>query len=281
MDYERPVQFGVFITPDATQPQRALDTAMLADELGFDLIGVQDHPYQRRFFDTWTLLVAMAMRTKRVTVFPDVANLPLRPPAVLAKAAASLDILSGGRFELGLGAGGFWDAIKAMGGPVRTPGESVASLEEAIQIIRMMWSGERGLRFDGTFYQLAGVQSGPVPTHPIGIWLGAYKPRMLSLIGRMADGWVPSLGGVQPHDLTEGNKRIDEAATAAGRDPKSIRRILNTGNQPADVIIALALDHGMDAFLISEDPAAMRQFASEVAPRVRETVESRRLSRAH
>jgi hypothetical protein len=168
-----------------------------------------------------------------------------------------------------------------MGGPVRTPGESVASLEEAIQIIRMMWSGERGLRFDGTFYQLAGVQSGPVPTHPIGIWLGAYKPRMLSLIGRMADGWVPSLGGVQPSDLTEGNKRIDEAATAAGRDPKSIRRILNTGNQPADVIIALALDHGMDAFLISEDPAAMRQFASEVAPRVRETVESRRLSRAH
>jgi hypothetical protein len=104
---------------------------------------------------------------------------------------------------------------------------------------------------------------------------------MLSLIGRMADGWVPSLGGVQPSDLTEGNKRIDEAATAAGRDPKSIRRILNTGNQPADVIIALALDHGMDAFLISEDPAAMRQFASEVAPRVRETVESRRLSRAH
>jgi alkanesulfonate monooxygenase SsuD/methylene tetrahydromethanopterin reductase-like flavin-dependent oxidoreductase (luciferase family) len=281
MDYGRQVQFGVFITPDATQPQRALDTAMLADELGFDLIGVQDHPYQRRFFDTWTLLVAMAMRTKRITVFPDVANLPLRPPAVLAKAAASLDILSGGRFELGLGAGGFWDAIKAMGGPVRTPGESVASLEEAIQVIRMMWSGERGLRFDGEFYQLAGVQSGPVPTHPIGIWLGAYKPRMLSLIGRMADGWVPSLGGVQPPDLTEGNKRIDEAATAAGRDPKSIRRILNTGNQPADVIIALALDHGMDAFLISEDPVAMRQFASEVAPRVRETVESRRLSRAH
>jgi alkanesulfonate monooxygenase SsuD/methylene tetrahydromethanopterin reductase-like flavin-dependent oxidoreductase (luciferase family) len=254
---------------------------MLADELGFDLIGVQDHPYQRRFFDTWTLLVAMAMRTNRATVFPDVANLPLRPPAVLAKAAASLDILSGGRFELGLGAGGFWDAIKAMGGPVRTPGESVAALEEAIQVIRMMWSGERGLRFDGKFYQLAGVQSGPVPSHEIGIWVGAYKPRMLSLIGRMADGWVPSLGYVQPADLAEANKRIDEAATAAGRDPKAIRRVLNTGFQPADIIAALVLDFGMDSFLISEDPAAMRQFASEVAPRVREAVESRRLSRAH
>ena len=281
MDYGRPVQFGVFITPDATQPQRALDTAMLADELGFDLIGVQDHPYQRRFFDTWTLLVAMAMLTKRVTVFPDVANLPLRPPAVLAKAAASLDILSGGRMELGLGAGGFWDAIKAMGGPVRTPGESVAALKEAIQVIRMMWSGERGLRFDGKFYQLAGVQSGPVPAHEIGIWVGAYKPRMLSLIGLVADGWVPSLGYLQPADLAEANKRIDEAATAAGRDPKAIRRVVNTGFQPADVISALALDFGMDSFLISDDPGAMRQFISEVAPRVREAVESRRLSRAH
>jgi alkanesulfonate monooxygenase SsuD/methylene tetrahydromethanopterin reductase-like flavin-dependent oxidoreductase (luciferase family) len=242
---------------------------------------VQDHPYQRRFFDTWTLLIAMAMRTKRVTVFPDVANLPLRPPAVLAKAVASLDILSGGRVELGLGAGGFWDAIKAMGGPVRTPGESVASLEEAIKVIRMMWSAERGLHFDGKFYQLAGAQSGPVPAHPIGIWVGAYKPRMLSLIGRLADGWVPSLGYVQPSDLAEANKRIDEAATAAGRDPKSIRRIVNSGFQPADVLVALALDFGIDTFLISEDPAAMQKFASEVAPKVREQVESRRLSRAH
>ena len=281
VDYGNPVRFGVFITPDATQPQRALDLAMLADELGFDVIGVQDHPYQRRFFDTWTLLVAMAMRTKRVTVFPDVGNLPLRPPAMLAKAAASLDILSGGRFELGLGAGGFWDAIKAMGGPVRTPGESVASLEEAIQVIRLMWSGERGLRFDGKFYQLAGAHSGPVPAHAIGIWLGVYKPRMLALIGRAADGWVPSLGYVQPSDLAAGNRRIDEAATAAGRDPKSIRRILNVGFQPADVLTALALDFGMDTFLISEEPAAMREFASEVAPKVREQVETRRLSRAH
>jgi alkanesulfonate monooxygenase SsuD/methylene tetrahydromethanopterin reductase-like flavin-dependent oxidoreductase (luciferase family) len=281
MDYGNQVRFGVFIIPDGTQPRRPLELAMLADELGFDVIGVQDHPYQRRFYDTWTLLVAMAMRTNRISVFPDVANLPLRPPAVLAKAAASLDILSGGRLELGLGAGGFWDAIKAMGGPVRTPGESVASLDEAIQVIRMMWSGGRGLRFDGKFYQLAGVQSGPVPAHPIGIWVGAAKPRMLSLIGRTADGWVPSLGYLQPSDLAEGNKRIDEAATAAGRDPKSIRRILNAGFQPADALVALTLDYGMDTFLISEDPDGMRRFAREVAPRVREQVESLRLSRAH
>lgn len=281
MDYGRQVQFGVFITPQAMQPHLALDTAMLAEELGFEVVGVQDHPYQRRFFDTWTLLTAMAMRTQRITVFPDVANLPLRPPPMMAKAAASLDILSGGRFELGLGAGGFWDAIKAMGGPVRTPGESVASLEEAIQVIRLMWSGERGLRYDGRFYSLAGVQSGPVPAHEIGIWVGAYKPRMLSLIGRLADGWVPSLGYVQPADLAEGNKRIDESAAAAGRDPKSIRRVLNAGFQPADVLVSLTVEFGFDTYLISEEPDAMRKFASEVAPRVREQVGSRRLSRAH
>ena len=78
------------------------------------------------------LLAAVAARTRRVVLFPDVANLPLRPPAMMAKAAGSLDLLSGGRFELGLGAGGFWDAIKAMGGPARTPAESVSALEEAI-----------------------------------------------------------------------------------------------------------------------------------------------------
>src|SRR3984893_18548973 len=233
MDYGRPVQFGVFLIPDSAQPRRALVLASLADAVGFDIIGVQDHPYQRRFYDTWTLLTAIAVRTTRITVFPDVANLPLRPPAVLAKAAASLDLLSGGRVELGLGAGGFWDAIKGMGGPVRTPGESVQALEEAFQVIRLMWSGERGIHFDGKFYQLAGVHSGPVPAHSIGIWLGAYKPRMLALVGRLADGWVPSLGGLKPQDMPAANARVDEAAAAAGREPSSIRRVLNVGGASA------------------------------------------------
>jgi alkanesulfonate monooxygenase SsuD/methylene tetrahydromethanopterin reductase-like flavin-dependent oxidoreductase (luciferase family) len=277
MDYGQPVRFGVFITPDATQPDRALKLAEIADELGFDLVGVQDHPYQRRFMDTWTLLVAMAMRTKDIQVFPDVANLPLRPPAVLAKAAASLDLLSGGRAELGLGAGGFWEAIKAMGGPVRTPGESVAALEEAIQVIRLMWSGERGVHFDGKFYQLDGVHTGPKPAHPMGIWLGAYKPRMLSLVGRAADGWVPSLGQLQPDDLAEGNARIDAAANAAGRDPRSIRRILNASAAvPHELFVALTVKYGMDTYLIGDNGAdpegTMRQFAADVAPRVRESV---------
>jgi alkanesulfonate monooxygenase SsuD/methylene tetrahydromethanopterin reductase-like flavin-dependent oxidoreductase (luciferase family) len=279
MDYGQPVRFGAFVVPEATD--RPLEIAAVADELGFDVLGVQDHPYQRRFYDTMTLLTAIAMRTQRITVFPDVANVPLRPPAMLAKAAATLDLLSGGRFELGLGAGGFWDAIKAYDGPVRTPGESVAALEEAIQVIRLMWSGQHGIRFDGKFYRLAGAHSGPVPAHPIGIWLGAYKPRMLSLVGRLADGWVPSLGYVKPADLLEANHRIDEAAKSAGRDPRSIRRVLNAGRQDAETLVSLAVDYGMDTFLITDDPDEMRTFMSEVAPRVREQVESRRSRSAH
>ena len=275
MDYGQPVRFGVFLTPDATQPSRLLELAILADELGFELIGVQDHPYQRRFLDTWTLVTAIAIRTKTVQVFPDVANLPLRPPAILAKAAASLDLLSGGRLGLGLGAGGAWEAIKAIGGPVRTPGESVSALEEAIQVIRLMWSGERGVRFDGKFYQLAGIQTGPKPMHPIGIWLGAYRPRMLSLVGRLADGWVPSLGYVQPADLLEGNRRIDEAAAAAGREPRAIRRLLNAGaDVPVEMFTSLTVEQGMDTYVIGgiEDPEALRWFATDVVPAVREGV---------
>src|SRR5206468_4596227 len=156
------------------------------ERLGLDYVAVQDHPYQRRFVDTWTLLSMIAASTTRVGLFPDVADLPLRPPAVLAKAAASLDVLSGGRFELGLGAGGFWDAIEAYGGPRRTPAEALAALAEAIEVIRLVWSGERNLRFEGAHYRLKGAHSGPVPVHQVGIWLGAYGPRAVQLTGRVA-----------------------------------------------------------------------------------------------
>jgi alkanesulfonate monooxygenase SsuD/methylene tetrahydromethanopterin reductase-like flavin-dependent oxidoreductase (luciferase family) len=144
-DHGREVRFGYFLIPNAADP--LLDTAREIERLGLDYIGVQDHPYQRRFVDTWTLLSMLAAVTSRVRLFPDVACLPLRPPAVLAKSAASLDLLSGGRVELGLGAGGFWDAIAGYGGPRRGPGEALDALAEAIEVIRKVWSGERNLRF--------------------------------------------------------------------------------------------------------------------------------------
>ncbi|WP_248305383.1 LLM class flavin-dependent oxidoreductase [Agromyces sp. H66] len=113
---------------------------MTTDRAGLDLVTFQDHPYQSAFLDTSTLLAYVAARTERVHVGANVTSLPLRPPAVLARAAASLDILSGGRFELGIGAGSYWDGIAAMGGRRLTPGQGVDALREAIAIIRDLWN---------------------------------------------------------------------------------------------------------------------------------------------
>src|SRR5437763_9934192 len=140
------VRLGIFVVPDATDPRATVEQITAADRTGLDLVGIQDHPYQRRFLDTWTLIANLAGRTERIRFFPDVANLPLRPPALLAKAVASLDVLTGGRVELGLGAGAFWEGIAAWDGPQRTPGQSVDAVEEAIEVIRRVWAGERGIR---------------------------------------------------------------------------------------------------------------------------------------
>src|SRR5690606_11947743 len=129
MDYGHDLLFGAFITPTAGDPQVPVALAQLAEASDLDLVTFQDHPYQPSFLDTWTLMSYVAAATKRVRIAPNVLNVPLRPPAVLAGAAASLDLLSGGRLDLGLGAGGFWDAIEAMGTPKLTPGQAVTALE--------------------------------------------------------------------------------------------------------------------------------------------------------
>jgi alkanesulfonate monooxygenase SsuD/methylene tetrahydromethanopterin reductase-like flavin-dependent oxidoreductase (luciferase family) len=276
--------FGLFLTPTAADAPAVLDAARRADAAGLDLLGIQDHPYQRSFLDTWMLMAAVLAQTQRITVFPDVANLPLRPPAMLAKAAASLDVLGGGRFELGLGAGSFWEAIEAMGGPRRTPGEALAALREAIEIMRAAWKADGSLRYQGTYYSVDGYKPGPAPAHDIGIWLGAYGPRMLRLTGEIADGWVPSLfRDYTPEKLGELGKRVTEAAQEAGREPSAIRRVWNTParlDDPArlaDELGGWARDHRVDAFVIwpPEDvalPAFIETLAGEVAPRVSEAV---------
>jgi alkanesulfonate monooxygenase SsuD/methylene tetrahydromethanopterin reductase-like flavin-dependent oxidoreductase (luciferase family) len=293
-DYGRELEFGASVEPLAEPAGWTASIARTADQAGLDLIGIQDHPYQRRFLDTWTLISTLVPQTEQVRFFPDVANLPLRPPAMLAKAAASLDVLSGGRIEVGLGAGAFWEAVAAMGGPRRSPGEAVRATEEAIKVMRLAWSEERSVRFDGEFYALSGMRPGPRPVHDIGIWVGAYGPRMLSLIGRLADGWVPSLAYSPPEKLPEMQRRIDDSATKAGREAREIRRIYNLSGRIgpdhrglldgpndhwAEELARFALDLGVDTFIYWPSEDHVRQielFANEVAPAVRELVEAER-----
>ncbi|MCZ7423031.1 LLM class flavin-dependent oxidoreductase [Verrucosispora sp. WMMA2121] len=293
-DYGHPLTFGSFLTPGNADPMRPVGLAMLSEQVGLDLVTFQDHPYQPAFLDTWTLLSFVAARTERVRLSANVTNLPLRPPAVLARSVASLDLLAAGRIELGLGAGAFWDAIEAMGGRRLSPGQGVRALEEAIEIIRQIWDVDArgGVRVDGEFHRAMGAKRGPAPAHDIGIWLGAYKPRMLALTGRRADGWLPSLAYLQPGDLARGNAIIDEAATDAGRSPTDVRRLLNvngrfaaTGSGPlngpaeqwAEELAGLALTEGISTFILaSDDPDDLRRFAAEVAPATRELVAAER-----
>ena len=280
----RDVTFGYFLIPNGADP--LLELASEAERLGLEYVGIQDHPYQRRFVDTFALMSAILARTTTLRVFPDVACLPLRPAGVLAKTAASLDVLSGGRFELGLGAGAFWDAIDGYGGMRRTPGESLDQLAEAIEVIRQLWSGERGLRYEGDYYHLRGVHSGPLPVHDIGIWVGAYGPRSLRMTGRLADGWVPSIRRDRLDVLAEMNDRVDEGATEAGRDPDAIRRVYNVNgtitdgasegflrgpvNQWVDELSTLASDFRGQTFIFwGEGDDQLRRFAEEVVPATR------------
>ncbi|MFJ2826663.1 LLM class flavin-dependent oxidoreductase [Streptomyces sp. NPDC087263] len=294
-DYGHDLLFGAVLTPDVEQPHTVIELARLADRSGLDLVSVADHPYRPDFLDAWTLLSVIAARTERVRVFPNVANLPLRPPAGLARAAASLDVLSGGRVELGLGAGGYWDAIASEGQARRTPGEAVEALGEAIDVIRALWSTDAGSKgVDGRHYRLDGARPGPPAAHPIGIWVGALGPRMLRLIGRAADGWLPSATRLPPAELAAGQRIVDEAAAAAGRDPRSVRRLLNLpgpgvaaagyelpgpapAGQLAERLAELTLTQGVSAYLLASDDApTLERFAHEVAPAVRELVAKER-----
>lgn len=275
-DYGHDLLFGLFVPPEVTRHTAVTSLAVRADMLGLDLFAVQDHPYQPTFLDTWTLLSTLASRTSRIRLLPDVASLPLRPPVQLARSVASLDVLSGGRVELGLGAGAFWDGIEAEGGPRRSPGQALHALAEAVEVIRGMWSPVESVRFSGDYYHVNGAAPGPLPAHDIGIWIGGYGPRMLRLIGSLADGWLPSTGYLPLDEVGERSRIIDEAAEESGRDPGAVRRVLNLSEDlSVELLTELALVHGFSGFVQAVSPTSLvaaRRFAEEVAPAVREAV---------
>lgn len=293
-DYGHPLVFGAFVTPDARSYHETVRLAQVADRLGLDILGVQDHPYQPTFLDTWTFLATLANTTSTITLFTDVVNLALRPPAILARSAATLDLLSDGRVELGLGTGAYPKGVASLGGPVGTPGERVDALEEAIQILRALWTPGVPVSFTGKHYSLVEAKPGPAPLHGIGIFLGAYKPRMLAITGRLADGWIPSSGYASPSELVGMNAAIDDAAVDAGRAPADVRRWYNIAGSftsrdggflqgaPSlwvEQLTELALGEGVSGFILAPGAAGesdLRRFVEEVVPGVRSLVAAAR-----
>jgi alkanesulfonate monooxygenase SsuD/methylene tetrahydromethanopterin reductase-like flavin-dependent oxidoreductase (luciferase family) len=295
-----PILFGVFLSPDAAGVDRLRDQVQTAEKTGFDYVSIQDHPYAPAFLDTFALIGYLLGQTERLRFFTDVANLPLRPAPMLAKTSSALDLVSGGRFELGLGAGRSWKQITGLGGPQLTPGETVEAVDEAITVLRELWRPGRTVSFPGRHYQLADVQTGPAPAHDIGIWLGVGGPRMLNLLGRRADGWIAPLAtGYETKPAAQ--DRIDAAAIAAGRKPSEIRRMIQlvgsvtdtaqTATRPrsgpgaqairttpgvwAQIIAELVIEERFDSVnFIPEDasPEQLGRFATEVVPAARSAI---------
>ncbi|HEV3474618.1 MAG TPA: LLM class flavin-dependent oxidoreductase [Actinomycetota bacterium] len=220
-------RFGVSLRPKAGADPAA--EARLAESLGFDLVTVMDHlPGERPSLETWTHLTWAAAATERILVAPNVLGLPYRNPAVTAKMAETLHRLSGGRFVLGLGAGGSNSEFQAFGLPVRSPKEKIDALEEAVDIIKALWTGEPVTR-EGAYYSVVNAQISPPPDTPIPLWLGTYGPRALRLTGRTADGWLPSYRYAPPDRWIGMRDAVRKAAEEAGRNPDDIEFAYNLG----------------------------------------------------
>ncbi len=297
-----PPLFGANVDPSARNPQEPFRRAQIADGYGLDLITVQDHAYNPQFLETWTLLAALAQATGRVHVSPNVLTTPLRLPAMMAKMAASLDVLSSGRVELGLGSGASPEGIRAFGGFTGTPGERYQAFKEYLEIIKGLWaSAGKPFSYSGQVYQVREARFGPAPAHPIRVWTGAMSPRSLRLTGQMADGLLVSTTYVSPEQLLAFNRLIDEGATAAGRPAETIRRgynlmgVLDLGRNtvrlrpnpglisgPPDTWVTQILrfynDYRQDTFIFwpvaGDEPAQIEAFAREVVPAVRRQLEN-------
>ena len=294
-DYGHPITFGLSLIPSVGALDENLRLARAADEAGLDYLAIQDHAYNSEFLDVWTLISFLAARTERISFVPDVADLQLRPPTMLAKAAASLSVLTGGRIVLGVGGGATADGIAAMGGRRRSIGDMIEFTEEALGVMRRALAGDV-VELRSAQHTIEGYEAGPVPPGPVPLWLGSSGPRMLAVTGRSSDGWVSPLNTYAPQaSIPRSQGLIDEAARSAGRDPAEVRRIYNvvgaidpprarsgfSGDVDAwaDALTDWAVDLGFDTFVFWPAGAPLDQlkrFASEVVPETRKRVDERR-----
>jgi probable F420-dependent oxidoreductase len=282
----RPLLIGCGITTSAASSADPLAEALAAEALGYDFLSASDHPVgSYPSYETTILLTWIAAHTNRIRIATRVLGVPFRRPAMIAKAAESLQRLTGGRLILGLGAGYSDEEIHALGGPVMSRPAKVDGLADAIEILHRAWT-EATVTYHGVIHSVDALTMEPKPEQPIPVWLGTYGNRALAITGRLADGWIPSLGFAPPTRISEMIERIRTAAVAAGRAPNAVRAIYNvpvrldpaarfvedsvTGSA-ADIIEQLHafIELGFTGFNLMLTPDQARAVAEDVLPALR------------
>jgi alkanesulfonate monooxygenase SsuD/methylene tetrahydromethanopterin reductase-like flavin-dependent oxidoreductase (luciferase family) len=303
MTLNQRVLFGLGLETGVNQVSEALEHARLADEAGLDIVSLSDHPYFSDRLDAYAALGFVLGATSRITAAVVMTNLLSRPAPILARTVTGLSTISRGRFVLGLGAGGMWEEIVALGVPRLSPGERVRALEEAIMIVRALSGGGDPVTFEGEFYQVTGLTPAAAPAPPI--WIGALGPKTLAVAGRHADGWIPGhLADWRSTRVAESRPAIDEAAASVGRNPADIDTIYNVSGritrdplpetrdgegrwigggvtQWVEELTLAVLEHRAAAFIYLLSPgdiisdATLNLWAHEVVPAVREAIAKR------
>ena len=303
MTTNRKVLFGLGLEAGVHQVGEMLGHARLADEAGLDLFSVSDHPYFAERLDAYAALGFVLGATSNITGAVIMTNLLSRPAPILARTVTGLSTISGGRVVLGVGAGGMWEEIVALGVPRLSPAARVRALEEAITVVRALSGGGAPVTFEGEFYNVTALTPAAAPTPPI--WVGALGPKTLAVTGRHADGWIPGhLADWRSREVAESRPIVDAAAASIGRDPADVDTIYNvsgrltrdplpqtrddegrwTGGgvtQWVDELTFAVLEHGAAAFIYLVPPGdsisdtTLELWAHEVVPAVREAVAKR------
>jgi alkanesulfonate monooxygenase SsuD/methylene tetrahydromethanopterin reductase-like flavin-dependent oxidoreductase (luciferase family) len=297
------VLFGLGLESGVHQVREMLGHARLADDAGLDVLSFSDHPYFAERLDAYAALGFVLGATSNITGAVIMTNLLSRPAPVLARTVAGLSTISRGRVVLGMGAGGLWEEIVALGVPRLSPAERVRALEEAIMVVRALSGGGDPVTFDGEFYHVTALTPAAEPTPPI--WIGALGPKTLAVTGRRADGWIPGhLADWRSTRVAESRPIIDEAAASAGRNPADVEIIYNVSGrltrdplpetrddegrwigggvtQWVEELTFAVLERGAAAFIYLLPPGdsisdtTLNRWAHEVVPAVREAIAKR------
>ena len=283
---KNPLRYGLKFSQQVHPVDVHIDVWRIGDEAGFDHIWPFDHLLAlgpdptAPIFDGWTVLGAMAAITKKARMGLNVTGNLYRHPGLMAKIAVTVDHLSNGRLEFGIGTGWNEPEFTQFGLPFPSAGDRVSMLDESLKAMKLLWSEPRST-YKGRFYELSDAIAEPKPVqrpHPP-IWIGSKGERMLRLTARHADVWHSNAGGAL-NESAALNKSLDAACVKAKREPSSIRRSISVRFTTPDETMKsakAAIDAGFTELLLmigggnmaAADPRKRAEDAAALLPRLR------------